>query len=122
VEDQLQPQWIMREYLARRGSNPFRPEALIPARCPLLGYAMRSVSGRGRRDPDLVPPHRHPAAGRRGGLRRGGRQQLREFFGEQLNQFLRDDDLHAAGRIIIEACIGGATAADYERLSAEVEL
>ena len=37
------PQWIVREYLARRGSAVFPPERLSPARCPLLGYAPNNL-------------------------------------------------------------------------------
>jgi hypothetical protein len=31
------PQWVMREYLARRGGAGFTREQIVPARCPLLG-------------------------------------------------------------------------------------
>ncbi|MCL1796296.1 MAG: DUF4914 family protein, partial [Clostridia bacterium] len=34
------PQWILREYLARRGSAKFKLEDLIPARSPLLAYCL----------------------------------------------------------------------------------
>lgn len=37
------PQWITREYIARRGSAKFKPEHLIPARCSLLGYTLDSL-------------------------------------------------------------------------------
>ncbi|MCL2009802.1 MAG: DUF4914 family protein, partial [Synergistaceae bacterium] len=37
------PQWIMREYLARRGSALFKVERLIPARSSLLGYCLESL-------------------------------------------------------------------------------
>jgi hypothetical protein len=33
------PQWIAREYLARRGGARFSSEQVTPSRCPLLGYA-----------------------------------------------------------------------------------
>jgi hypothetical protein len=32
------PQWITREYLARRGGARFAANRLTPSRCPLLGY------------------------------------------------------------------------------------
>jgi hypothetical protein len=110
------PQWIMREYLARRGSNPFRPEALIPARCPLLGYAMRSVSVEGVAIPTwFLRTETQPQVGEV--AYDAGADKLREFFGEQLNQFLHDDDLHPYGRRIIERCLAGADIDAYERLS-----
>ena len=34
------PEWLGREYLARRGTGRFRSRQLEPARCPLLGYAL----------------------------------------------------------------------------------
>ena len=37
------PQWIAREYIARRGSAKFKPDHLIPARLPLLGYCLESL-------------------------------------------------------------------------------
>jgi hypothetical protein len=115
------PQWLMREYLARRGSNPFDPEALEPTRCPLLGYTLKTLQVEGTVIPHwFLRPYTQPEVGE--AAYDAGAQQLTEFFHSELGQFLADDDLHAAGRIIIEACIGGATAADYERLSAEVEL
>jgi hypothetical protein len=110
------PQWIMREYLARRGSNPFRPDALIPARCPLLGYAMRAVSVEGVAIPTwFLRPETQPQVGEK--AYDAGAEQLRGFFAEQLNKFLRDDDLHPYGRRIIERCLEGADIDAFERLS-----
>ena len=37
------PQWIAREYIARRGSAKFKPDHLIPARLPLLGFCLDSL-------------------------------------------------------------------------------
>jgi hypothetical protein len=37
------PQWIAREYIARRGSAKFKPEHLVQARCSLLGYSLESL-------------------------------------------------------------------------------
>ena len=42
------PQWIAREYLARRGVARFRPEQLRPARCPLLGHTLHQLQVEGR--------------------------------------------------------------------------
>ncbi|HEX3022651.1 MAG TPA: DUF4914 family protein, partial [Lachnospiraceae bacterium] len=37
-EVSFMPQWVAREYIARRGSAKFKPEHLVEARCPLLGF------------------------------------------------------------------------------------
>lgn len=37
------PQWIAREYIARRGGAKFKPEHLVEARCKLLGYCHDSL-------------------------------------------------------------------------------
>ena len=37
-------EWISREYLARHGGAKIRREHLEPARCPLLGYAMKDLT------------------------------------------------------------------------------
>jgi hypothetical protein len=42
------PQWIVREYLARRGAAHFRGEELVAARCPLLGYHRRQLQVEGQ--------------------------------------------------------------------------
>jgi hypothetical protein len=41
------PQWVCREYLARRGASRFREEQLMPARCSLLGYSLRNIQVEG---------------------------------------------------------------------------
>ncbi|MDX9754299.1 MAG: DUF4914 family protein, partial [bacterium] len=43
------PQWLTRDYLARRGSAKFKSDQIVPARCPLLGYALRSMRFEGVR-------------------------------------------------------------------------
>ena len=37
------PQWIAREYIARRGGVHFKQEQLVEARCSLLGYGLESL-------------------------------------------------------------------------------
>ena len=36
-------EWIAREYLARRGGVNMKMDRLVPARCPLLGYALKEM-------------------------------------------------------------------------------
>ncbi|MCL2088867.1 MAG: DUF4914 family protein, partial [Oscillospiraceae bacterium] len=39
----FKPQWIAREYFARRGSAKFKQEHLVASRMPLLGYSLESM-------------------------------------------------------------------------------
>lgn len=110
------PQWLMREYLARRGSNPFRPEQLIPARCPLFGYGLKTVQVEGTLIPNwFLRPETQPEVGEDG--YDAGAKTLVEYFEREMQPFLEDADLDPTGRKIIDACLAGASVADYEELS-----
>ena len=106
------PQWIAREYLARRGSAKFRPEQLAPARCPLLGSTLDTLQVEGQ----IIGPwfrqvDTQPEVGEDG--YDAGAAILQKFFHEQINKFA-DPDLAAAGHQIIAACLQGASVEDYE--------
>lgn len=114
-ETSFMPQWVAREYLARRGSAKFRPEQIVPARCPLLGYAMTQLQIEGTVIPKVflqvdqqleVGPEAYDA----------GAAELQAFFVQQLSKFL-EADLHPTGRKIIQCCLDGGSVADYESLS-----
>ncbi|MCS7033389.1 MAG: DUF4914 family protein [Phycisphaerae bacterium] len=101
------PQWIAREYLARRGSARFRPDQIAPARCSLLGYVPRSLQVEGT----MIPPWfldvtLQPEVGPEG--YDAGAAMLREFFYAQLKKFL-EPDLAPLGRKIVECCLAGGT-------------
>ena len=105
------PQWIAREYLARRGGARFTADQVQPSRCPLLGYALRSVVVEGQTIPGILlrvesQKEVGPAAYDLGA------QQLTDFFREQLAGFL-DNDLHPLGRKIIDCCLAGGSVEDY---------
>lgn len=113
------PEWLAREYLARRGTARFRPDQTTPARCPLLGYAMNQLQIEGNSIPpyflqvDLQPevgPQAYDA----------GARQLQDFFEKQLRQFL-EPDLMPEGRRIIEACLDQCSVEEYVKLSAQEE-
>jgi len=113
------PQWIAREYLARRGSAPFRDEQLKPARSPLLGYTLRSLQVEGTPiGAWFLRTETQPEIGEE--AYDVGASQLQQFFGEQLALF-DDPDLHPLGREIIDRFRSGATVDDYVELSNEVE-
>ncbi|MBI4470658.1 MAG: DUF4914 family protein [Acidobacteria bacterium] len=108
------PQWLTREYLARRGSARFRQDQIVPARCPELGYAMRTMQIEGTIVPHwFLEVQTQPEVGEEGYDL--GAQMLREFFLRELPQFL-EDDLDLLGKRIIECCLSGGSLEDYAAL------
>ena len=113
-ETGFMPQWITREYLARRGGARFTAAELKPSRCPLLGYMPNKIEVEGRTigswffEVDLQPEVGAAAYDR-------GAEILGEFFARELAAF-RQPDLMPLGRQIIECCLKGGTLEDYEKL------
>ncbi len=109
------PQWVVREYLARRGSAPWKPGDLVPARCSLLGYHRQKIQVEGQQIPpwflDVTQQHEVGDEGYDAGAK-----ILDTFFREQLSEF-QSPDLAAKGRDVIQACLDGATVADYEKMT-----
>lgn len=109
------PQWIAREFLARRGSAKFRQGQLEPARCPLLGYWLYNLVIEGRNIPRwFLQVNLQSEVGDDGFD--AGAQMLQEYFERNLRPFLDEPDLDPLGRKILEACFNGATADEYEAL------
>lgn len=110
------PQWIAREYLARRGHAPFKESQVQPARCPLLGWALANLTVEGTPitrwflQVDLQPEVGEEAYDQ-------GAAMLARFFDGQLDQYL-EPDLRADGRRIIECCRDRGSVADYAALLA----
>jgi hypothetical protein len=108
------PQWITREYLARRGGARFQAEQLRPARCPLLGFTPGNIGIEGRTIGSLFfEVDRQPDVGRE--AYDAGAAMFAELFHRELAQFLVPD-LLPLGRRIIECCLEGGTADDYVRV------
>ena len=108
------PQWLAREYLARRGGAKFRPEQLTPARCPLLGYALFFMQIEGTQIPHwLLEVDKQTEVGPEGYDQ--GAKILNQFFHRELQQYL-DPQLDPLGRKIIDCCLSDGTLADYEAL------
>lgn len=106
------PQWVAREYIARRGGARFRREQLTPARCPLLGRTLASMLVEGVQiHPWLLRVELQPEVGIAG--YDAGAAQLTAFFAKELAPYLDEGDLDPLGRQIIEACLGGAGVDDY---------
>jgi len=109
------PQWLTREYLARRGSAPFREDQLEAARCPLLGYCLRhlqvegTVIGHWFLEVDTQPEVGEQAYDQ-------GAKILYDFFERELAQF-DDPDLDPLGRRIIDACLNRASMETYIELT-----
>ncbi len=109
------PQWIVREYLARRGATHFRDDEIVAARCPLLGYHRRQLQIEGQSiEPAFFDVALQPEVGE--AAYASGAKQLTEFFNQQLETF-RHADLAPLGRKIVDACLAGATAEDYRRFT-----
>lgn len=110
------PQWVAREYLARRGVSRFRDDAIEAARCPLLGYTPKTIQVEGQVIGHWFlqvesQPEVGPVAYDRGA------EKLYDFFREQLAKF-DEKDLMPLGRQIIDCCLDGGTVQQYEQLIA----
>ena len=108
------PQWIAREYLARRGGARFSRVQVAPSRCPLLGFAMKSVVVEGQTIPGILLQVEKQAEVGNSAYDLGARQ-LTDFFHKELTQFL-EADLNPLGRTIIECCLAGGSVDDYVAL------
>jgi hypothetical protein len=108
------PQWLMREYLARRGSAHFSRSQVQASRCPLLGYSPTSIVIEGRRIGRwMFDVEKQPEVGTE--AYDAGVAILKEFFRRELKQFLVKD-LLSPGPEIIECCLSDGTLEDYECL------
>ncbi len=108
------PQWIVRDYLARKGSAKFTEEQIVPARCPVLGYALNYMTFEGR----TIPPWMLQVELQREVQEEGydkGAEILMEFFHRMLKEF-KQPELDDLGKKIIECCLDNGTVADYDRL------
>ncbi len=113
-ETGFMPQWIAREYLARRGNAQFAKKQVRASRCPLLGCTPNQVIVEGR----YLPPfffevERQPEVGEVAYDR--GAEILAEFFARELRQYLKPE-LLGLGREIIQCCLDGGALEDYVRL------
>lgn len=105
------PQWIARDYLARRGNARFREGQLVPARCPLLGHAVYSMRVEGVQITHwFLQTETQPEIGEEGYDR--GAAILRDFFARVLKQFA-DPDLMPVGQEIIRCCLKGGKVEDF---------
>lgn len=105
------PQWIAREYLARRGSARFAPEQLVESKSPLLGYALDSLKVDGTFLPKgFLQVNHQPEVGNEG--YEAGAEILSTFFKRELEKFVTPD-MDPLGKRIIECCMCDGTLQDY---------
>ncbi len=108
------PEWIMREYLARRGGVRFERKELTPSRSPLLGYALNKLVIEGQSfDLGFLQTDHQPEVGPE--AFDAGAAMLKAFFDQELKTFL-EGDLVPEGRAIIDCVLSGGSLADLEGL------
>lgn len=108
------PQWISREYIARRGSAKFKEDHLIPARCSILGYCLDSVKVDGQYiRKTLLRPELQAELGVKGYDQ--GASILLDFFKNELKKY-NVDGLNPLGKEIIECCLRDANLEEYVKL------
>ncbi|MCL2628179.1 MAG: DUF4914 family protein [Oscillospiraceae bacterium] len=107
----FKPQWLMREYLARRGSAKFRQENLVPARLPMLGYCLENmkIDGQFIRTA-FLRPETQAEVGTSG--YDAGAKQLMEFVKRELDKY-DVPELSELGREIIKVCKNDGSLQDY---------
>lgn len=110
------PQWLAREYLARRGVAKFKMDQIRPARCALLGHALQHLTLEGSSVPRwLLQVNTQPEVG--DAAYDEGAEILTAFFNEYVREFLTPE-LHPLGKTIIECCLDGGQVGDYQGLIA----
>lgn len=108
------PQWVSREYFARRGTASFREEQLKPSRCALLGYVPARFVVEGIQIPDYFFNVQDQYEIGEEAYDRGA-DILKAFFREELNKYLIPD-LDPTGAEIIDCFMNNGTAKDYESI------
>lgn len=110
-EVSFMPQWIAREYIARRGSAKFKPEHLVPARSNLLGFCLETLKIDGqyiRRA--FLRPETQEEVGKDG--YDAGAKILDDFFRKELEKY-NTPELDPLGKQIIEVFLKGGNVDDY---------
>lgn len=116
-EVSFMPQWITREYIARRNGAKFTKGQVRAARCSLLGWAPQSIMVESRQvGSRFFHVEKQPEVG--GDAYDAGAKMLTEFFHSELKNF-DSPELIPLGRKIIECCLAGGSAEDYDALLGE---
>lgn len=108
------PQWVVRDYLARKGNATFSKEQITPSRCPVLGYALKFMTFEGRTIPPwMLQVELQREVGDEGYDK--GAEILMEFFHKMLRSFV-SPDLDDLGKKIIQCSLDNGSVEDYEKL------
>jgi hypothetical protein len=108
------PEWVAREYLARRGVARFRPDQMRPARSPLLGYTLHQLHVEGHMITRwFLEVNTQPEVG--DAAYDAGAEMLYDFFRQNLMDFMKAD-LAPLGKHIIRCALDRGKLEDYEVL------
>lgn len=108
-------QWIIREYLARRGQASMKKINLKPARHPLAGYIPEQIHVEGVAiSKKFLDVTMQPEVGLEG--YDIGAKQLEDFFKKELQLYLNGGSLHPLGKAIITCCLDNGSLDDYEKI------
>lgn len=108
------PQWVAREYLARRGQASFPARKLKPSRCSLGGYIIKDMQFEGAIIANkFLEVNQQPEIGNEGYDK--GAEILYDFFHKELKEYLVSD-LNPLGIQIIECCLNKKPIEEYEKL------
>lgn len=105
------PEWISREYLARRGGVNMKMDRLVAARCPILGYALKEMKVDGQRiSQKFLRPEVQESMGEEGYDK--GARILLDFFAKELEAY-DVPELHPVGKQILDCFKWDGTVQDY---------
>lgn len=105
------PEWVSREYLARRGGVNMKMDRLVPARSPLMGYCLKEMKVDGQRiSSRFLRPEVQDTLGEEG--YDAGAAILRDFFERELAVY-DTPELHPVGRQILECFRNNGSIEDY---------
>ncbi len=108
------PQWVAREYLARRGVSKFSSSQVIESRCGLLGYSIKNLMIEGQTiEHKFMQVEKQPEVGNE--AYDIGANLLTIFFKDTLQSFMTKD-LIPLGKKIIECCMEDGKLSDYDSL------
>ena len=114
------PQWLVREYLARRGHARFNDSQIVSSRCSLLGYSLESMRIEGVMIPRwFLQVDTQPEVGT--ATFDQGAKMLTEFFHTEIKKFIHPD-LDKKGKEIIDCCLSGGSVEDYKKFMKEADV
>jgi hypothetical protein len=113
-EVSFMPQWVTREYIARRNGAKFTQDQVDPSRCSLLGWSPDTIMVEARQvGSRFFRVEKQPEVGVE--AYDVGAKILADFFHKELKNF-DSPDLNPLGKKIIECCFDGGSVEDYDKL------